>query len=344
MKVHSLYAYAIIISMTEKTKKPTNKAAKVIGIVGAWVSLPVIGVLMLWFTSTIGQAVTGATIYSDANFPGSLLLNGLLGMLIIGLIIVAAWRIRKKSYFFHLIIGLWIGLGFYSIILASGFMSFYINNSTDVAVNTCTTPVDKYRQFGSAIIPIETDTGYGTGFVIDNNGAVLTANHVVEGTVKQEANFASGKVGMTVIDQAPEYDLALLKLDRFEPEYFPLSGTYQDGDDTLVYGYPGNAYTAGAPSLSRGIVSRILTTSDLRMTNSATAEGYELVQTDAAINPGNSGGPLIGACGVIGIVIEVSDSAQLSEYVGAVSEQGIGYAVSAKTAAERFKIPLNSSF
>lgn len=332
----------MIILMTEEKKK-SHKIGKVFGIVGAWVTVPILGILMLWFTSLFAQAVTNPSGGENHNFVGGLLLNGLVGLLIIAVILIACWRVRKKAFFFHFIIGLWIGLGLYGVILISGIISFYVTSSNTNQVSTCTTPLQKYREFGAAVVPIETNTGYGTGFVIDSNGTVLTANHVVQDTSEQFANYASGKVKMTILDQAPEYDLAILKLERFESTYFPLSSIHSDGDDVFTYGYPGNAYTAGAPSISKGIISRILTTSDLRMTNSDTPEGYELIQTDAAINAGNSGGPLIGACGVVGIVISISDSAQLSDYVGAVSEQGIGYAISARAASERFKIPLASS-
>lgn len=326
--------------MTEEKKQP-SKVAKVFGIVGAWLTLPIFGVFMLWFTSTIAEAV--ASNNGSQGTAAPLIINGLIGILILLIVLIACWPIRKKSFFFQFIIGLWIGIGLYALLLFGGIQAYYSTKTDVIASNTCTTPIEKYRQFGSAVVPIETDTGYGTGFIVDANGLVLTANHVVQDTATQFANYASGKVKLTIVDQAPEYDLAILKLEKYESNFFPLSSIYQDGDDVLTYGYPGNAYTAGAPSISKGIVSRILTTSDLRMTNSSTPEGYELIQTDAAINSGNSGGPLIGACGVIGIVVSVSDSAQLSDYVGAVSEQGIGYAMSAKVASERFNIPLASS-
>lgn len=326
----------MIMLMIEEKKK--NKGAKVVGIVSAWVVLPLFGIVMLWLTSTIGQAVPGSTVGDDQNFAGTVILNGISGLLILAIILLACWRVRKKAFFFHFIIGLWIGLGLYALILISGIVSYNVP-ATNVA-QQCTTSIDKYRQFGSAIVPIATDKGQGTGFIIDNKGTILTANHVVQDTTEQYASYSSGRINLKVIDQAPEYDLALLRLEKYEEVHFPLSDTYDVGDSVYAYGYPGNAYSAGAPSITSGIISRLLSTEDLRMTNSATPTGFNLIQTDAAINPGNSGGPLIGACGVIGIIIAVSDSAELSDYVGAVSEQGIGYAVSIKTAANRFKLPL----
>jgi S1-C subfamily serine protease len=80
------------------------------------------------------------------------------------------------------------------------------------------------------------------------------------------------------------------------------------------------------------------------MTSTDSPEGFEIIQTDAAINPGNSGGPLIGKCGVVGVVVAISDTSELSDYIGAVSEQGIGYVVSAKSVASKFGLPISDGF
>jgi len=329
--------------MSDQKKK--SKARKIIAIVTAWITLVLLGILMLWFTSLVGESVTAVAAHDQENVAGSIILNGLAGVLILAIVLIADWRFRKKTYFFHLNIGLWIGIGLYALILISGIIMYYTNQNqpNESALTTCTTAVDKYKQFGSAIVPIATDQGYGTGFIIDDKGTVLTANHVIQGSSEQYASYSSGRINMTIIDQAPEYDLAILKLERFDKEYFPLSNNYSVGDQVAVYGYPGNTFSAGAPSLSSGIVSRILTTADLRLNEATTPDGFELIQTDAPINPGNSGGPLIGSCGVVGVVLAISDSAQLSQYVGAVSEQGIGYVVSINAAAQRFKLPLTSN-
>lgn len=328
--------------MTEKSKKSLLK--KIVAIVAAWITLPILGLASLWFSSLVGQSVTGAQSYADQNYDGLLVMMGFVGLTLLSFILISLWRLRKKTYFFHLHIGLWIGMGLYALVLIGGITTYYSSLSKDTtegSLNSCTTGLDKYQKFGSAVVPIATDLGSGTGFAVDSDGTVLTANHVVDGSREQFANFASGKVKMTIVDQAPEYDLAILKLERFDKEYLPLSEKYSVGDQVYAYGYPGNTFSAGAPSLSGGIISRILSTADLRLNEASVPDDIELLQTDAAINPGNSGGPLIGACGVVGVVLAVSDSAELSSYVGAVSEQGIGYAVSVKAVAQRFKLPLS---
>ena len=200
----------------------------------------------------------------------------------------------------------------------------------------CTTPRQQFNAHGTAIVPIATNLGTGTGFAVNNNTTVLTAYHVVEGADSITANYSAGKVKIEIIDTAPQYDLALLKLDEPTDSFFTLSESYTTADEVYAYGYPGNSLSAGPPSLTTGIISRVIDLASLRMTSQDAANGLEIIQTDAAINPGNSGGPLIGSCGVVGIVSFISDTSNLHQYVGSVSEQNIGFAISAKTAKTAF--------
>ncbi|NCO10924.1 trypsin-like peptidase domain-containing protein [Candidatus Saccharibacteria bacterium] len=319
-----------------KLKPKTKRVYKVLAIVGAWISVPVIGLGLLFLTtqgSIIQKSLLAGNYTSDISIAA---LNGLLGIILILLIIILTNKFRKIIYFFHLRIGLFIGLGIYALLFALGATQNLTSNFTNDNPTACTTARQQYVDHGSAIVPIATDVGSGTGFAVKDGSTVLTAYHVVDGVSSIVANYSSGEVGMEVIDTAPQYDLALLKIDKPLESFFSLSDTYIAGDDVLAYGYPSNALTAGPPSLSGGIISRVLKLSDLRMTTQDAAEGLEILQTDAALNPGNSGGPLIGECGVIGIVSFVSDSSQLRMYIGSVSEQNIGFAISSKTAKQAF--------
>jgi len=322
----------------EKPKANSKKrtALKVVGIVLAWVSLPFIGLLVLLITtqaSTISQSLMALGQSSDISVAA---LNGLLGVILLLLLIILTSKVRKKSYFFHLRIGLYIGLGIYVLLLTVGIVMNILPKNDQDNANVCSTALQQYSSHIDAVVPIATDLGTGTGFAVNDGSTILTAYHVIEGAKTIYANYSSGSVDMQVIATAPQYDLALLKISKPTTTFFNLSDTYNTADEVYAYGYPGNSLTAGPPSLSKGIISRVIDLASLRMTSQDAADGLELVQTDTAINPGNSGGPLIGKCGVVGIVSFISDRNQLHEYIGSVSEQNIGFGVSSKTAKSAF--------
>ena len=326
--------------MTAGTKKNLWRKTAVIFI--AWVSVVCLGVASFAFSSIITSAIVG---YDQTDNIASryFLLSGVVGLFSLALIILVFWRIRKTTFVFHLMIGLWIGVAIYSLFLIGGLISFTSEFSQRVSgqhVVECSSPKEQYLEHESAIVPIQTDRGTGTAFAIDKDGTLITAYHVVESAKKISASFSAGAVEIKLLKSAPEYDLALLKMNQETPNYFHLTDTYTSLDPVIAYGYPGNALVGGPPSVSEGIVSRVLTTADLRMNSSDFPDGLEMVQTDAAINPGNSGGPLIGACGVVGVVQSVSDADQLSDYIGISSERGIGFAVSAKSVSSKFKLPI----
>lgn len=323
-------------------KNPGTKSKtifKVLGVIFAWVSLPIIGLLLLLITSQSSTIRHSLLVLGENSDIGIASLNGLLGIILVLLLIILTNKVRKKSYFFHLRIGLFIGLGIYTFILVVGIimnMSPAAPSTVESAPIVCTTPRQQYITHGSAIVPIATEAGSGTGFAVNNKSTILTAYHVIEGAKTIRANYSSGEVKMKVIDTAPQYDLALLRIDKPVSSFFSLSESYSTADEVYAYGYPGNSLTAGPPSLSTGIISRVIDLASLRMTSKEAASGLEIIQTDAAINPGNSGGPLIGKCGVVGIVSFISDRNNLRLYIGSVSEQNIGFAISAKTANKAF--------
>lgn len=328
---------------TETSKKAILR--KVIIVTAAWVTVPLLGILLFAITSLVSSSVVENLESNDYGYR-FLLLSGVFGILFLVILLQAIWKTRRRIYSKHLIVGLWIGMGIYTVMLAIGIAGVLVANFDSVSTTStkCTNTKNQFTYRQSAVVPIQTDLGSGTGFAVKADGTILTANHVIEGATTIKANFSSGTVKLNVIKTAPEYDLALLKMDQETPVFFNLTSQYKMADTVYAYGYPANSLSAGPPSISEGIISRILTVADLRMTSSNSPEGFEVIQTDAAINPGNSGGPLIGRCGVIGVVIAISDTSELSEYIGAVSEQGIGYVVSAQSVASKFDLPLFDGF
>jgi serine protease Do len=152
----------------------------------------------------------------------------------------------------------------------------------------------------------------GSGFVISEDGFIVTNNHVIEGADDIEIEFFSGKrLNAKVIGTDPKTDIALLKVESDAPlpfVGFGNSDTMRVGDWVMAMGNPlGQGF-----SVSAGIVSA------RGRTLSGTYDDY--LQTDAAINRGNSGGPLFNMAGeVIGV-----NTAILSPNGGSI---GIGFAM-----------------
>lgn len=141
--------------------------------------------------------------------------------------------------------------------------------------------------------------GVGSGVVLDQEGHILTNNHVVEGASRLSVMLADGTEGTArVLGRDPAGDLALIKTDIPREKLVPLplgdSDALRPGDPVVAIGNPlGLSHT-----ITSGIVSAL---------GRVQSEGEgrplrDLIQTDAAVNPGNSGGPLLNANGeVVGI-------------------------------------------
>lgn len=152
----------------------------------------------------------------------------------------------------------------------------------------------------------------GSGFVITEDGYVVTNNHVIDGADEILIEFFSGdELPATVVGTDPNTDIALLKVESDEPLPFVSFGDSDQarvGDWVVAMGNPlGQGF-----SVSAGIVSA---------RNRALSGSYDdYIQTDAAINRGNSGGPLFNMDGeVVGV-----NTAILSPNGGSI---GIGFSM-----------------
>jgi S1-C subfamily serine protease len=159
----------------------------------------------------------------------------------------------------------------------------------------------------------------GSGFLIDNDGHILTNAHVVEGAKSVTVQLGHGdEQSAQVVGTDPSSDIALLKVDNTEGAN-PLSL----GDSSKV-----EVVAIGNPfALDRTVTSGIVSALQRQIQAPNGFSISDVIQTDAAINPGNSGGPLIdGAGDVIGI------NSQIESQSG--GNVGIGFAVPIKTAAD----------
>ena len=160
---------------------------------------------------------------------------------------------------------------------------------------------ENVERTASAVVMIRTPTGLGSGFIITDDGYVVTNDHVIQGDTKISiVLFGEGKDGalkktnvdkVRIVATNAYVDLALLKMEGFEK--LPIA--YLGDSDAMKVGQP--VYAIGNPlglerSVSEGIIS----------TTNRPLSGQTFIQTTAAINPGNSGGPLFNLRGeVIGV-------------------------------------------
>lgn len=185
-----------------------------------------------------------------------------------------------------------------------------------------------YARRRSGVVSITTAgprPGSASGVVIDDEGHVLTNQHVVSGATGVTVELADGRTARaTVLGTDPSTDLALLKIEvpAAELEPIPLGDSSQlaVGGPVLAigdpFGYQGSA--------SAGIVSGLGRT--IEAPNGFSITGA--IQTDAAVNHGNSGGALLNAAGeLVGIPAQIADS-------GVDGDVGVAFAVPVDTAKQ----------
>jgi serine protease Do len=161
----------------------------------------------------------------------------------------------------------------------------------------------------------------GSGVIIDENGYIVTNNHVVEDSTSITVSLTDGRsFDATLVGTDPSTDLAVIKIegDNLPTASFGNSSALRVGDWVVAIG---NALALeGGPTVTVGVVSAMGRTIEVDSDTTL----YNLIQTDAAINPGNSGGPLIDLDGeVIGI-----NTAKVSS----VDVSGVGFAISSNSA------------
>lgn len=156
----------------------------------------------------------------------------------------------------------------------------------------------------------------GSGFIITEDGYVVTNYHVVSGASSVEVTLYNGDTyDATVIGGDSDYDVAVLKIEAtgLQPVTLGESADVNVGDTVLAIGNPLGELTF---SMSQGIVSSC----DRAINVDGTP--FNMIQVDCSINPGNSGGPLVNLDGeVVGIV-----SAKYSTY-SSTTVEGLGFAI-----------------
>ena len=163
---------------------------------------------------------------------------------------------------------------------------------------------DIYRLVSPSVVSIDVeisrhDTAGGAGFVIDEDGHIITNAHVIEDARTLSVLFHDGyEAPAELIGMDARVDLAVLKVDvaphRLKPVRFGDSDALVVGQDVLAIGNP---YGLEA-TLTRGIISGL--NRRVEYADGTVLQGA--IQTDAALAPGNSGGPLVNMAGeVVGV-------------------------------------------
>jgi S1-C subfamily serine protease len=227
---------------------------------------------------------------------------------------------------------------------AGGTMAPHRGDIESAAATTITIPdaelsaPEIYRQVSPSVVSVanhalvrrgffsfqvyEVEQGSGSGFVWDKKGHIVSNYHVVHQANSITVTFPNGQsFRAEVVGIAPDYDLAVLKIDAPAELLHPV--ILPEEDCGLEVGW--QVYAIGNPfgldtTLTTGIISALGRT----ITSMTDRKIHNVIQTDAAINPGNSGGPLLNQCGrVIGI-----NTAILSP---SGAHAGIGFAVPFET-------------
>ena len=185
------------------------------------------------------------------------------------------------------------------------------NVNSVVSIRTSATA--GYNFYGQ---PVETASA-GSGFVLSEDGYILTNYHVVKGAETVTVTLYNGdEFDAQYIGGEEDYDIAVIKVEaeNLQPVTLGDSATLNVGDHVLAIGNPLGELTF---SMTGGMVSCV----DRAINVDGTP--FNMIQTDTSINPGNSGGPLFNQYGeVVGIV-----SAKYSQSSNGTTVEGLGFAI-----------------
>ncbi|MCH8185332.1 MAG: trypsin-like peptidase domain-containing protein [Chloroflexi bacterium] len=157
-------------------------------------------------------------------------------------------------------------------------------------------------------------TGIGTGVILDEQGNILTNNHVIADAQRISVALSNGEtLAAELVGGDVETDTAVIRIEAvgLRPAKLGNSSLLQVGEDVIAVGHA--LGLPGGPTVSKGVVSALGRSID----SGPQTTMVDLIQTDTAINPGNSGGPLVNTrAEVIGINTAIIQGSQ-----------GIGFAI-----------------
>jgi S1-C subfamily serine protease len=208
------------------------------------------------------------------------------------------------------------GLGF---VIAKGIWDGKVKERDEIALE-----IVRRRDIGEARPPAGLSDGKlqssGTGFLITDDGYLVTNHHVVKHGQSVKVRTAQGESPATLVASDPAIDLALLKLDgHFSPLPVKSSRSVRLGETIATVGFPNPGLQGFSPKLTKGEISSLAGIQD----------DPKQFQVSLPVQPGNSGGALVDATGnVVGVVVaRLNQSAALAT-TGALAEN-VNYAIKA---------------
>lgn len=187
-----------------------------------------------------------------------------------------------------------------------------------------------YRRTINGVVNLSDGNTTGSGYVIDDQGYIITNNHVAANMQEIYVTFADRSTSQARLVGTFEIgDIAVVQVEELPASVTPVelgdSAALQIGQIVVAIGSP----LGLEQTVTSGIVSALnRSISDISRQESQESENSSLqglIQTDAAINPGNSGGPLFDSAGrVVGMNTLIASRAQSSETAGNI---GLGFAV-----------------
>lgn len=189
-------------------------------------------------------------------------------------------------------------------------------------VNPAVVYIEVLLEQGGGVRPL----GSGSGFIVDQEGHIVTNSHVVENADALQVTFYDGTVthGAEVVGRDSYSDIAVIKVDvpseRLRPLELGDSDELKVGQRVVAIGNPFGLQG----TMTAGVVSAVGRTLTSQILQGGAFSNPEIIQTDASINPGNSGGPLLDSRGrVVGVNTAIRSATGLNA--------GVGFAVPVNT-------------
>ena len=166
-----------------------------------------------------------------------------------------------------------------------------------------------------SVVQVLTNEGSGSGFIVNEDGLVVTNQHVIDGSRSVGIRLSSGRTihEARVVEEHPNLDLAYIQMERIgslTPIAVGDSDDLRQGEEVIAVGFPLGAELGEDATVTTGVIS-------------AKRQELDFLQTDASLNPGNSGGPLLNTYGyVVGV-----NTAGISETEDGRAVTGINFAI-----------------